>query len=409
MLQVRVQQKVLVKALTKVNHACAKKSTLPVLEHVLLSVKGGIFTVQTTNLGVGMRIEMETDIEVEVVSAGEEYGVSVPCKMLLKMAKSMPKDGILSIEETRKGEGKDLKIKVTMKDDVRGFELMGIDGGEFVKMNWPTKDSKAVFSIPADVLLAGLGKAKPFMETDDSRPILNGLQIVSAARKTNNLHFAGANGFMLASVPLTAVIGKKPLDVVLGKGAVEVLCKLLPKTEDMVIVYQDDNGLYFVVDGMSIMGQTVESTFPDYKTIIPTTHNFLATLDAGEFLDELKRATAIHVKNVGSIRLELADSNVMVADSSVMVTAENSDGVGFSATIKAEGCEIDDMESLIALDVQMAIKMLSPVAFAKGDKVTISWEIQKRGSRVFANPIVLENPTKDDGAKYVLMPMNLGR
>src|SRR5574343_1857487 len=123
-MKVNVLQQYLKAALSVALRGVGSKTTLPVLNNVLLRAKGGKFTISSTNLEIGIVTDCVAQIEAE----GE---TTIPAKMLADVIGGMANDRI-----TLTLDSKTQTLAVTCGRDKANIK--GIEADEFPVIPEPT-------------------------------------------------------------------------------------------------------------------------------------------------------------------------------------------------------------------------------------------------------------------------------
>ena len=121
------------KALYRVQGIADKKSTMPVLAHVLLKAENGIgLTVSATDLDVGVQGTYQADVE-------NNGSVSVHAKQLFEIIKSLTSDSLtLEVQEN---------YWIEVRSGASRFLLVGMNAEEFPAL--PDPGGEPGFHTPA--------------------------------------------------------------------------------------------------------------------------------------------------------------------------------------------------------------------------------------------------------------------
>ena len=89
-MKITCTQENLKKALFSVERIVGKKSTLPILENILIEAKSGVVTLSATNLELGVVIYLSAKIE-------REGRITLPVKILSFFVGNLPNDAVIDI------------------------------------------------------------------------------------------------------------------------------------------------------------------------------------------------------------------------------------------------------------------------------------------------------------------------
>lgn len=245
-----VAKKDLVLALTRTCAVAARKSTMPVLSHVLLEAEGAALRIAATDLNLSVRGSVST----EVTEAGR---AAVLGKDILERVRMMP-DGPIQI-----ATGKDDALVLKAPGSARRFTLRTSKADDFPPIGGPDATAPRL-AISGAALGGGLiARTKHAISTDDSRPHLNSALFEHA--KTT-LRMVATDGHCLAKAEVEiATTGASTMLLPLpGIREIERMCGA-----EIVEVSQQGPTAFFTAEGFTLGVRMVDSTFPTYEQVIP--------------------------------------------------------------------------------------------------------------------------------------------
>ncbi len=183
-------QEHLAKGLGIVGRAVATRSTLPITSNVLISTEDGRLKLAATNL----EIALSSWIGAQVEEAG---AITVPARLLGDFVNSLPSE---KIEMTLAPRSRQLKLTCARNQ----ASIAGVDADDFPPIP-SVEDGGSVALDPAE-LHAAISQVIIAAATDDSRPVLTGVDLVMEG---NELTLAAADGFRLSVRKLDALEGRK--------------------------------------------------------------------------------------------------------------------------------------------------------------------------------------------------------
>ena len=113
----------------------------------------------------------------------------MPVKVLLRYAKSLPKDASVTLSASAE------ESSATLQSHKSTVTLRCYPPGNFPAL--PAFAREGAFSVPAKALAASVGRVLPFASTHESRPVLTGVLVEFAedsARMVHGLLPSGARG-----------------------------------------------------------------------------------------------------------------------------------------------------------------------------------------------------------------------
>ncbi|MBI2039697.1 DNA polymerase III subunit beta [Candidatus Microgenomates bacterium] len=296
-----VLQQDLLPVLQSVSRSVGVRSTLPVLDNILLSLEGNKLKIAATNLEVGV-IKF---VSVEGVSSGE---LTIPAKTLVDLVSGL---GQSKIELEATGE------ILSIQSGKLKAQINGILASEFPVI--PLSEGKGV-TFPKEVFLTS-AQILYAAAVDEGRPVLTG---ILTDVKDGKLDFVATDGFRLAHRQVQLVPSNAK-----GGGA-EGFKSLIPKRtfEEVLRVIGEENAgevnislspnqnqAIFTIGQTIISSRLIEGQFPSWEKIIPTEIKTRALLDREELLKAIKLAL-VFAKNETNITTLTAQNNQISLESS---------------------------------------------------------------------------------------------
>ena len=372
-------QENLSRGLAVVGRAVATRATLPVTQNVLLSVDQSMLKLSATNLEVA--ITTWTGAMVE-----EEGSITVPARLLSEFVSSLPNDRIDM--ELQPGTG---VLQLTCARSQA--HIHGTDASEFPPI--PTVDEAVAAQVDPVALKAAINKVAFAAATEESRPVLTGVEM---KLEGNNFNLAAADGFRLA-VHKGGLVQpvESEIKVIVPARTLNELNRLLADQEEPVeIMMSPAKGqvMFRVKSGetVEVVSQLLQGSFPNYDQLIPDRHDTRAVIDLPELLRAVRTASIFARDGSNIIRLQLVPGNGGGNAGKVIVSARSEEVGDNEDEVDAEGIEGD--EGKIAFNSRYLLDVLS--VLEKG-KVALE-------TTTSSSPGVFK-PTESDDYIHVVMPM----
>ena len=295
-MRVSVLQENLAKGLSIVGRAVASRSTLPVLNNILIETDHSQLKLSAMDMEIAINCWVGAMIE-------DEGQITVPARLLSDFVNSLPNDRIDMELQTR---------TQTLHLHCARYEanIKGIDATEFpiIPTYQGDLDAPSVEVEPGK-LRSMIDQVAFAASKDDSRPTFTG---VFTRLEGDRLTMAATDGFRLAvrstilEEPVAATLG-----VIIPARALSELSRIISAVdlgqEDgvEVIFTEARNQVMFHLPGVDLVSQLIEANFPDYKKIIPNSYNTRAILDTGEFLNAMKVAYLFARDSAGSVKVNM--------------------------------------------------------------------------------------------------------
>ena len=365
-------QENLSKGLGIVSRAVATRTTLPITQNVLLVTDQSRLKLAATNLEMAISCWIGAKVE-------EEGAITIPARLLTEFINSLPNDRI------------DMTLnKHTLQLKCARFEarINGLDAEDFPPI--PQVGDGIATKIEADALRHGIGQVVFAAATEESRPVLTGIQ---AEFDDDKLTLAAADGFRLAvrHASLLSPVSDKAA-VIIPARALNELSRFLTDQEDPVEITlnQQKSQVLFRLKNIEMVSQLIQGSFPNYSQLIPQSYATRAVIDAAEFLRVIKMASVFARDGSGIVRLVITPG------------AEPTPGkINISARAEEIGDNISEIDALIdgeSAKIAFNAKYLS-------DVLTVIHQSQVAlESTTSSSPGVLR-PVGVDDYVHVVMPM----
>ena len=295
-MRVSVLQENLAKGLSIVGRAVASRSTLPVLNNILIETDNSQLKLAAMDMEIAINCWVGAMIE-------DEGKITVPARLLSDFVNSLPNDRIDMELQTR---------TQTLHLHCAHYEanIKGIDANEFpiIPTYQGDVDSPSTEVEPTK-LRSMIDQVAFAASKDDSRPTFTG---VFTKLEGDRLTMAATDGFRLA-VRSTILAEPSPasIGVIIPARALSELSRIISAVDlgqddgVEVIFTEARNQVMFHLPGVDLVSQLIEANFPDYKKIIPGSYNTRAVLDTGEFLNAMKVAYLFARDAAGSVKVSL--------------------------------------------------------------------------------------------------------
>lgn len=327
-MKVSCLQENLSKGLAIVGRAVATRTTMPITNNVLITAeKPSQLKLSATNLEITMSCLVGADVE-------EDGAITIPARLLSEFVNSLPNE----------------QININLAPNSRTIELQcarykarinGMDASDFPKM--PTISDGVTISIESDTLRSSIRKVVFTAATEDSRPVLTG---VNADFGDGGLTLAAADGFRLAVQKLS--LSNPPAEVmslIIPARSLNELSRLLSDQDEPIEITVNSNRsqILFSLKNVQMVSQLIQGTFPNYSQLIPQSYTTRAVVNREEFLRATRTASIFARDGSGIIRLQISPAEGDLP-SKIMVSAqaeELGDNVGeIDANVEGEVAKI---------------------------------------------------------------------
>ena len=332
-MELTIDKKDLQNILKKAIAATEKKSALPILSNFLLEAKDDKLTVQATDL--------EVHVAVSVIAKVENEGKAcVNAKRLTEIARLLPENQVYI-----KLEYNSLKIK----SGKTKYSLPTAPPEDFPGL-YPFPEENA-FVVSGDELLNSIQKTIYATSKEESTFSLQGVKYKSYDSKIDSV---ATDGHRLALYRLDKN-GNGEIDSIIPPKALNELRKLLTGVEDVEIA-SSQQYVFFRTKEWILMSRLLEGIFPDYTNVIPQEFSIEIKLNKKEFLEAVKRVSAVVEGDLKPVKLTLTENKLTLrafspefgeAIDEIDIQYEGEEfSIGFNARYLIDAVDVIDEEEI---------------------------------------------------------------
>ena len=265
---------VLQNAISTASRAVASKSSIPALEGLLLSCRGGALTVTGYNMQLGIRTRFPCDV-------AEEGELVLNARLLGDIVRRLPED-TLSLTADEK-----LTVKVVCGN--ADYDIIGLPFADFPEL--PLVEEKNAVSLPEKTLRAMIQQTCFAVSTNEARPVHMGSLFELDG---GQLTVVSVDGFRLAlrREPLEKIDGGAFRFVAPGSALKEVE-NICADTDDLVTIIQGKRHLMFETGSTQLICRRLEGEFLDYKNAIPRSNPIHVEVETKAMMESLDRVSVV--------------------------------------------------------------------------------------------------------------------
>ncbi len=361
-----ILQQDLLPNLASVARSVGVRSTLPVLDNILLSAEGKNLKITATNLEIGVIKNIPAEVE-------EQGEITIPAKTLVEIISGLTQT-VVSFES--EGENLNLtsnKFKATI-NGIAASEFPAIPLSKEKGISFP----KQAFLTSSQILFASA--------VDEGRPVLTGVLTNVSAGK---LDFVATDGFRLAHRQLKLEDKSTQFKSLIPRRTFEEIVRIISEeevTEVNIATSPDQNQAEFRLGKTIVSSRLIEGNFPSWEKIIPTTIVGRALIDRDLFIKAIKLA-AVFSKSEANI---------------VSLTTKK-DGLSLQSSAKELGSQENIVEASVeGEDLQISFNtkfLLDAITNIPTTQVSVE----------FSGPLsaTLIKPIGEEGLEFIIMPVRL--
>ena len=287
-----IDKKEFLKGLSLIQGITGRKTTLPILSHVLMELdKDSLFLTGT---------DLETGIREELTSKVHQTGkASVSAKKIYEIIRELPEETI----HIQKKENH----WITLHCGKSVFNLAGLDPDEFPSL--PVYQDGNFSTIPTRLLIEMIEKTVFAASNEESRYHLNGIFFLESKQEgKGRLRMVATDGHRLSLIEREeqSIRGIEKGIIIPKKGILEIKKIMEDKDgEEMVDIYFDQTHGFLKIGRSLMVIRLIDGEFPEYEQVIPKENDKKIVLDKAKVYGSLRRVSTMASERVEGIKISL--------------------------------------------------------------------------------------------------------
>lgn len=258
-----------------------KRTTMPILSHVLLSSTEKGLLLEATDL------ENTATVFCDAQTEGE-FKIAVPAGILSDLVREIREEEEISVTVAENNW-----IEVATSSG--SFRIAGLAADDFPRI--PEVSSGDLFQVSSETLEEMISRTVFSVSEDEMRRSLSGVFFEKRAEQT--LRLVATDGHRLSFVDQKIEGLNFPKDMLVPKKAVMEIRKLLRLSKGVRI---GSSGNFFVFElgdeNLVFISRMIDAEFPDYMQVVPVSTKNTVTVDAASLLLALRRVSLFSADNV---------------------------------------------------------------------------------------------------------------
>lgn len=268
-----VERSLLADAVSRLQKVVGGKTSMPVLEGILISAEQGKLTLAAYNLEMGMKKEIYAKCE-------EEGDIVIDAKILSDILRRMS-----GVQVTISA---DEKLMCHIVSGEATFEIMGMAATDFPEM--PSVLDGTKFNIDGSTFCDMVkGTIFAVSQTEGTRPVLTGINI---SVKNGILQLVAIDGFRLA-IRRQRVNVEKNIEFIATGRAVNEAVKLIDETVETVEITVGKRLVEFNINGYMFISRLLEGEFVNFEKIIPTEYTQKTVMNSTDLINTVERVSLL--------------------------------------------------------------------------------------------------------------------
>jgi DNA polymerase-3 subunit beta len=324
-----------------------KKTTLPILNNVLLKAEQNKLKIIATD----REISLISDYEAEISEKGD---ITISAKKLYEMVREIQGEIVHFTSSNN-------IVKISCQRAI--YKIPGLPAEDFPDVT----DERNVrfYDIKGAVIKDLISKTAFAMAIDETRKNLNGVLVEALSDgATYVLRMVATDGHRLA---LAKQVVSEPFlekGIIIPRKALMEIKKIIDEHEDVKIALYK-NMFVLKTDNTVLKVSLVDADYPDYKRVIPSEKGISIILEKESFLHALKRMSVVSSERYGGVilsfsegKLTLNSTNLDVGEATeeidIKYSGEDID-VGFNVNYLIDAVSVISKENIL-LEVGSGVK-----------------------------------------------------
>lgn len=285
----------LVDGLDMVMKAVASKTTMPILECVLITAEENSLKLLCNNLEIGIE---SFCIEANINVPGE---VAIDAKKIFDIVRKLPDGDIfITCQENI----------MVIKGGRSEFKIQCMDGTNFPKL--PDVDKSEIYKIPSETLKSMIKETIFSVSLDESKAVLMGelLEI-----KNNKLSLVALDGFRISLRRENLNENYSDASIIVPSKTLMDISRILTNSDsEDVLLYMTGQHALFELSECKIVTRLISGSYLNYENIFTEDYKTVIKAKRQEFLECVERASLIcsDDKKRNPVKFKIAEDKVII-------------------------------------------------------------------------------------------------
>ncbi|NWG04022.1 MAG: DNA polymerase III subunit beta [Syntrophaceae bacterium] len=292
-----IERRELLRGLGLVQSVAGRKTTLPILSHILLEWDQNSLYLTATDLETGIREELKATVR-------EKGKASVSAKKLYEIVRELP--DVLIHFQKKENQWINLQCERSV------FNLAGLDPEEFPSL--PPCKVENFSTVSTHLIREMIEKTVFAASNEESRYHLNGVLLTQSKQGGKDiLRMVATDGHRLCLMdqenqPIQGI--EKGL-IIPKKGVLEIK-KIIgdhDDEEEMGIYFDSTHGFFKLGKSLTVI-RLIDGEFPEYEQVIPEGNDKKLMIGREKMYSSLKRISTMASERVEGVKLSLKKNSI---------------------------------------------------------------------------------------------------
>jgi len=339
-----IEKKEFLKGLGLMQSVAGRKTTLPILSHILLEWDQSSLYLTGTDLETGIREELTATIH-------QKGRASVSAKKLYEIVRELPEEAIRIEKKENQW--------ITLECGKSIFNLAGLEPEEFPSL--PTSQDENFSSVSTRLIREMIEKTVFAASNEESRYHLNGILFLQTKQGGKEiLRMVATDGHRLSLVDRESqtIRGIEKGIIIPKKGILEIKKIIGDRDgeEEMGIYFNSTHGFFKMGKSLTVI-RLIDGEFPEYEQVIPKGNDKKLAMAKEKIYSSLKRVSTMASERMEGVKFSLKKNSMEMssyhqdfgdAKEEVEVAYEGPQlQIGFNARYLIEALNVMDAEEVL--------------------------------------------------------------
>lgn len=265
----------LLNAINIVSKAVSSRTTLPILECILLNADENCFKLTANDLELGIET---SPIEAEIDETGK---IALEAKLFSEIIRRVNGETV-TLESNDKNE-------IVITSGTSEFKIMGQNGDEFPAI--PSVSKEVSYTVKQKDLRDMISQTIFSVSMDESKPTLTG-ELIEIKDKAMNI--VAVDGYRISYRKAETEEAETAASVIVPAKTLREITKILSsEEEDMAKIYVTDKHILFELGGNMIVSRLIEGEYIKYQQTFTDEFKTRVVVNRADMIAALERASLI--------------------------------------------------------------------------------------------------------------------
>ncbi len=295
----------IIKALNSVVRGVATKTTMPILEGILIQTNDNELKLTTYDLELGIEYVMECEVE-------EQGSIVVNATMFTEIIRKLPDSEInISVNENN---------LLTIECEGALYKLATMNPDEFPEL--PKIEIENSISLEQSALKNIIRKTIFAVSTEENRPIFTGCLFEI---KDNKLNVVAIDGFRLALRTINIPTQVNDFKAVIPAKTLNEVNKILTDSFENVIIGVSKNQAVFEMENCKVVTRILDGEFLNYETVIPQNWQTRIKVEKNNLQNSFERISLISSSTIEKEKKYPVKVSVDIGKLTILCTNQTGD------------------------------------------------------------------------------------